>query len=110
MEDRPAQSKEYVRVSVLAVNENGAAVNPTVDSVALAFIAEGDPVVASSTFIAGTWETDVSDAASPIYYGRVLAGPGAAYIPVAGTNVDVYIKVSDNPEVPIVKAGTMRFT
>ena len=110
MEERPAQSKEYVRVRTSAVDENGATVNPTVDSVSLAFIAEGEAIVGSSTYVAGTWETDASDASNPIYYARVLAGPGAAYVPTAGTSVDVYIKVTDNPEVPVVKTGTVRFT
>ena len=108
--DRPAQSVEYIRVRTSAVDEDGAAVDPTVDTVALAFIAEGDPIVASSTFVAGTWETDVSDPASPLYYARVLAGPGAAFVPAAGASYDVYIKVTDNPEIPIRRVGTWRFT
>lgn len=108
--DRPAQSTEYIRVLTAAVDEDGATVDPTVDPVALAFISEGEAITASSTFVAGTWETDVADPTTPLYYARVLAGPAGAYVPVAGTSIDVYIKVTDSPEVPIRHVGTWRFT
>jgi hypothetical protein len=108
--DRPAISNEFIRVLTSAVDENGAAVDPTVDPVALAFISEGDAITASSTFVAGTWETNSADPASPLYYARVLAGPAGAYIPTAGTSIDIYIKVTDSPEVPVRHVGTWRFT
>lgn len=112
MEDRPALSLEYVRVSASAIDEDGAAVDPTVDSVALAFVTEGATVTGSTTFISGTWETDLADPANPIYYARVLVGPlpDGDYVPTAGTSIDVYARISDNPETPVRKAGTVRFT
>lgn len=112
MEDRPALSLEYVRVSASAIDEDGAAVDPTVDSVALAFVTEGTAVTGSTTFISGTWETNDADVDNPIYYARVLVGPlpDGDYVPVAGTSIDVYIRVTDNPEAVVRHAGTMRFT
>lgn len=108
-EVRPALSLEYVRVSVAAADEDGVAVDPTGDTVSMAFVTEGEHVNGSTTFLAGTWETDDSDITNPIYYARVLVGPSGSYVPVAGTAVDVYVKVSDNPEVPVRKSGTVQF-
>lgn len=112
MEIRPAISLEYIRVATSATDEDGATVDPTADGVALAFVTEGDPVDVDTDFITGDWETDVSTPTAPIYYARVLAGPApdSDYVPVADTSIDIYAKVTDNPEIPIRKAGTVRFT
>jgi hypothetical protein len=106
---RPAQSLEFVRVAVGA-SEAGVSVDPTGDAVSLAFITEGSSVDGSTAFTAATWETDASDPDNPVFYARVLVGPSGSYVPVANTAVDIYVRVSDNPEIPIRKSGTLRFT
>lgn len=106
---RPAQSLEFMLVPV-AGSVAGVTLDPTTDPVGFAFLPEGSPVTVSTTFITGDWETDATSSASPIYYARLLVGPTGDYQPTAGTSVDTYVKVTDSPEAPIEKAGTVRFT
>lgn len=109
---RSAQSLEYVRVPVATVDDDGAEVNPTSDAVALAFVADGETADADTTFLSGDWDTDDSDPSRPIYYARLMVGPGSdptVYHPTSGTWVDVWVRVTDNPESPVIRAGSIRF-
>ncbi len=106
---RPAQSLEFIKIPI-GFTESGSALDPTTDQVAMAFVTEGAGVTGSTTFINGDWETDSSDTANPIYYARTLVGPGGDYVPSADTAIDVYVRISDSPEVPVKKAVTVRFT
>lgn len=88
------KSLEYVKVQITATR-NGAAVDPTPDTVKLAFPAVGtDP----TTWYTGSWET-----ASGIYYARCLVGPGGT-VTLAEGYYDVYVQVTDSTEVPVKKA------
>lgn len=108
---RSAQSLEYVEATVAAINRvTGAVVDPTSDPVAFAFVPENDSVDNATSFISGGWVADVSDPAAPVYIARVMAGPAAGYVPVAGMRVDVYVSVTDNPEAPKIKAGSYHWT
>jgi hypothetical protein len=98
------QSTEYLRVPVSA-RSSGAWVNPTSDVVALALPYRG-VVPVSGDWKAATWETD-STTTPATYYARLLVGPGGtAY--QAGT-FDVFVKVTDNPEIPVLLAGEVVF-
>lgn len=87
-------SEQYVRVPISEVT--GA--DPTGDNVYMAFPVAGvDP----SVFYAGSWMT-----LSGIYYARCLVGPsGPATLPI--DYYDVYVKVSDDPETPVLYSGTL---
>jgi hypothetical protein len=106
---RSAQSLEYVRVPVATTDSTGAVVNPTGDVVALAFLDRTTKPVAGTTYVSATWDTDTSDPAAPVYYAKLLVGPGAPYVPTPGTQMVVWVKVTDNPEVPVIRAGDIRF-
>ncbi len=107
--ERPAQSLEFVKIPV-GLTEAGSAIDPTGDQVEMAFVAEGAGVTASTTFVSGDWETDATDPTTTVYYARTLVGPGGDYVPSADTAIDVYVRISDSPEVPVKKAVTIRFT
>lgn len=109
---RSAQSLEYLFVPVATTDDDGAAVDPTGDSVAVAFVPEGDALADDTEFIDATWKTNDADPDNTIYSARLLVGPGddADYTPAAGTRLDVWVQVTDNPEVPTIRAGTIRFT
>ncbi len=97
-------SKEYVRVAV-AAEEAGAAVNPTLDVVQMAFtLNDAEPV--AGDWKAATWETDASTTPAT-YYARCLVGPAGTVVLGAGIYA-VSVKVTDNPEVPVRKAGYVR--
>lgn len=96
-------SVEYVRVAVAATS-NGAAINPTADTVVMAFPAHGtDPV--NGDWKSASWETDATTTPAT-YYARCLVGPSQTVALSVG-QYDVWARISDNPEVPARKAGTL---
>ena len=74
--------------------------NPTGDVVEFAFPAPG---VAPVTWFTGSWET-----CNPsTFYARILVGPtGTVTLPV-GT-YDMWMRITDAPEVPVMQVGTLR--
>ena len=92
-----SQSKQYVRVPVTDLT--GA--DPTNDTVAMAFPdVGGEPTV----FYTGSWTT-----LSGVYNALCLVGPGTSAALSVGY-YDVYVKISDDPEVPVLFSGTLEVT
>jgi hypothetical protein len=54
--------------------------------------------------VSGNWVTE-----GGIYYAQALVGPGSSSILAVGF-YDVYVKVTDNPEVPVIRAGLLEIT
>lgn len=87
-------STQYVRVPV----SEASGADPTGDTVSMAFPIPGvDPTV----FYTGSWTV-----LSGIYYARCLIGPAGSAVLAIGY-YDVYVKVSDSPETPVLFAGTL---
>lgn len=86
-------SKEFVRIPVTAIVD-GAIVDPTGDAVQVALVAVGAQPQ-STDWQAGDWET-----AGTQHYARLLQNPGKA----AGV-YDVWLQITDSPEVIVRKAG-----
>lgn len=99
-------SKEYVKVQVSAT-EGGAPVNPTADTVEMAF-KTAPTLPAGGDWKAATWETD-NAGPTPVYYARCLVGPGGTITLAAGT-YDVYVRVTDSPEIPVFDVGKLVVT
>lgn len=98
-------STQFWRVRVKGTSQ-GAAVDPTGDAVYIAIVALG-VTPAASDFKAATWSTEPDG-----YYALLLVGPGAGAAisfasAAAGTQVAVWVKVTDDPEVPVLLAGTV---
>lgn len=90
----PVASKQYVRVPI----SEATGADPTNNAVTMAFPETGtDP----ATFYTSDWVT-----ISGIYYARCLVGPGSAAVLAIGF-YDVYVKVNDVPELPVLFSGTM---
>lgn len=99
-------SKEYIRVPVFAT-EAGAVVNPTGDTVTMAFTTSGaDPV--GGDYKTASWEADAT-AVPAIYYARCVVGPGGAAVLTAG-RYTVWVKLTDSPEVPVKRVGELVVT
>lgn len=95
-------STEYIKVPVTAT-VSGVAINPTTDTVQFAFTAaDVNPVLAD--WKSGTWETS-----GGVYYARCLVGP-AGTVTLAAGDYWVWLKVTDNPEVPVRAVGALRVT
>ncbi len=99
-----ALSSEYVRVSVAAA-VNGTDIDPTGDTVQMAFVPQG-AVPAVSDWKTASWETDAT-VQPPIHYVRAVVGPTGIITLTPGV-FDTYVKVVDNPELPVKNAGQMR--
>ena len=97
---------EYVRVRVYA-ETNGVAVDPTADTVEMAFIA-GDANPTSPDWKAASWETD-STTVPATYYARCLVGTGGTVALAAGL-YQVWTRITDSPEVPVKKSGQLQIT
>ena len=96
--EQAALSTEYVKVPVAAV-VNGAVFNPTVDTVQMAFPVRG------ATPVSGDWKAASWETITGAYYARCLVGPTGGTIALVVGIYDVWVKVTDSPEVPARRAG-----
>lgn len=93
-----ALSLERIKVPVTAT-VNGASYNPTVDTVQMAFKPPKDEPAAGD-WLTASWETIGGK-----YHARALVGPGGGVITLTKGRWNVWLKVTDNPEVPVIDAG-----
>lgn len=93
-----ATSLQYVPVIVTAMGGN-----PTTDVVAMAFTTSGEPQ--PGDWKSATWDTTTALGANQ-YLAQCLVGPGGT-VQLAAGQYSIWVKVTDNPEVPILPAGTL---
>lgn len=93
-------TKEYVRVPV-AAREGSDDVDPTATTVVMAFTLDG---AEPSSWQTASWETD-ADTDPDTYYARCLIGPGGTITLTEGSYT-VWVKVTDSPEIPVMRAET----
>lgn len=99
--EQSALATEYV-MALVSIKKSGVFVNPTSDIIQMAFPVVGSPPV---TWLDGSWETDNSTG-TPRYYARCLIGPGGE-AELAVDDYEVFMKVTDDPEVPVRKLGVL---
>jgi len=80
-------------------------VDPTSDTVQMAFV-NGEPT--SGDWKTATWEAD-SSTNPTTYYARCLVGPGGT-VTLSDGDYQVWVKITDSPEVPVLKAGRLVVT
>lgn len=104
-----ATSLEYVWQQVNATRIDGTVINPTSDTVQMAFVPQPtsgpppDPVPGQlNTAIWGTGP-------GPTYWAGCLVGPGGTIQLTQGSYV-IAVKVTDNPEVPVKWGWTLLIT
>lgn len=94
-------SLQYVAVDVRA-KEAGNVVNPTADTVTMAFVTPGTLPV-SGDFKTASWETN-ANTNPDTYTVLCLVGPGGGTITLtADTDYAVWLKIVDSPETPILR-------
>lgn len=100
------QSTEYVKIPV-STTENGLPVDPTDETVEMAFTEVGDEPAANDWNTA-TWETDDSRN-PPIYYAKILVGPAGGAVEFdRGTKRLAWWRVTSTPETPVGRGkGTL---
>lgn len=95
-------STEYIRVSV-SVTKAGIPFDPTGDTVQMAFpLPNVEPVLAD--WKASSWESTGGN-----YWARCLVGPSGT-VTLADGNYDVWVKITDSPEIPVRKVGSLSIT
>lgn len=94
-------SSEYVLVTIQFVDPvTGNQVDPTGDSVALAFTSSvADPV--SGDWVAASWRVG-----GPPYVAQTLVGPAGKQLTKGGWRV--WAKIVSNPELPVLRAGFLK--
>lgn len=94
-------STEYVLVPISAVKA-GVSYNPTGDVVQFAFMPTATQVPQVSDWVAGSWDSVPTDVIYP-YVAKCLIGPGGTVLGI-GTYI-IYLKITDNPEIPVLIGG-----
>ena len=97
-----ATSVDYVSVPVVP-RVKGELVDPTGDTVEMAFIPTSQVEPQESDWHAASWSTVGQDAGVQ-YLANCLVGPGAVELD-AGV-YSVFVRVTDSPEVPVVKTDS----
>jgi hypothetical protein len=100
-------STQYVLVPVSATKA-GVSYNPTGDAVQFAFMPTATQVPGISDWVSGLWQTDASSLLYP-YLAQCLVGPAGTITLGLGTYY-MYLKVTDNPEIPVLIAGQLQIT
>jgi hypothetical protein len=96
-------STEYVLVQVTFMDPvTGLQIDPTGDTAAMAFTSSTvDPV--SGDWVSATWRVG-----GPPYIAQTLVGPTGKQLAKGGYRV--WIKISSNPELPILRCGYLKIT
>ena len=87
-------STEYVQVQV-TFTVDGVSANPTGDAVQMAFM-QGGAIPANTDWHSATWHTSGST-----YFAQCLVGPANGGISLNPGNYNVWLKVTDSPEIPV---------
>ena len=77
----------------------------TSDAVQFAFMPTAVQVPQVSDWVAGSWDIDTTNVLYP-YSAKCLVGPGGTITLGIGTYV-VYVKITDNPEIPVLIGGQL---
>jgi len=91
-----AQSLEFVRVTV--TNPDMVSFDPSGDVVQFAFVSPGKT---PTTWFAGSWDTSAGT-----YDAKILVGPSGT-VTLSKGRYDVYLRITDNPEIPVRLAGNL---
>ena len=104
----PHLSLQYIGIPVKATTLAGASYNPTADVVQMAFMPSATQVPQSADWQSALWATVTGNLVYP-YAAYCLVGPGGTTNPGIGTYV-IYLKVADNPEIPVLIAGQLQIS
>lgn len=97
-------SRQYLRLPVSAT-WNGITQDPTGDVVEFAAVPIGG---APSTWTAGSWETDTTTDPDTFWARILVSGTaGGGTLALADGTYDLWIRVTDSPERPARRVGTL---
>lgn len=82
--------------------------NPTADVVQFAYMASGAGDPGPTDWFAGSWV--LTPLSTGEWVARALIGPGAGGKVLARGSYTVWVKITDNPTIPVVSVGTLTIT
>lgn len=97
-------SLQYLSVPVQSFKA-GAAYNPTSDAVQFAFLLGFGSTPTAGQWVNGSWITQPNY--NYPYAAQCLVGSGGATALTVGVYT-VWLKITDNPEIPVLIAGTLQ--
>lgn len=107
-----AGSTEPIQFAISAIDAEGNSYNPTSDPVAVAFAPVTSPPAVfnpgTATWNTATWSVQAGNP-NPVYWVNVMPGPLNGGIPVTAGSYVAYVRVTDNPAVPILPAAYVIF-
>jgi hypothetical protein len=98
---------EYVLIPV-AATKAGIPYNPTSDTVQFAFMPVATQVPQNTDWVSGSWDTDTTNIIYP-YSAKCLVGPSGTITLGIGMYV-IYVKITDNPEIPVLIGGQLQIS
>lgn len=98
-------STEYVPVDVKAT-VHGAPYDPSADAVAFAFMTNSSATPSSGDWHAGSWDTIGLNR----WVAQCLVGPGTGGVALSTGTYWIWVKVTDDPEVPVEQVGQLVIT
>src|SRR5580704_9714297 len=99
----PYLSLQYIGVPVRAALLTGAPYDPTSDTVRMAFMPQVTQVPQPADWQQAIWAAQPASVIYP-YAAYCLVGPGGTITLGIGRYV-IWLKVTDNPEIPVLTAG-----
>ena len=98
-------SRQYVQAQV-AATVAGQPYNPSTDLVDFAFTTGSNR---PDTWYTGSWDTRATNG-THTYWAQILIGPGSSGPILAVGRYMVWIRITDNPEQPIIPVGWLAIT
>jgi hypothetical protein len=99
-------SRQYVQAHV-DVTVGGQPYNPTVDRVEFAFAAVGGR---PATWYPGGWDGTAPIPGTNAYRAQILVGPGSNGPTLAPGRYAVWLRITDDPEQPVLNVGQLAVT
>lgn len=106
MQSITRESRQYVQAHV-DVTIGGQPYDPTADVVEFAFTAIG---ARPATWYTGGWDGSAPIPGSNAYRAQVLVGPGSNGPTLAAGKYAVWLRITDNPEQPVLPVGQLVVT
>lgn len=97
-------STQYVQIPVTV--QAPTAYNPTSDVVQFAFTPVTYPVTEPTQWVTGSWATFPG----PAYWAQCLVGPANGGTALSIGTYQVWVKITDNPEVPVLQPSLLKIT
>lgn len=100
-------SQQYLP-AIVEAEPAGVFYDPTGDTVQYQIVAAGQNP-AGGAWLGAVWQT-ITSGATPSYRALCMVGPNGPFVPKQGTTMWLFLKITDNPEIPVLGPMSVRFT